>query len=108
MRTTSQMFHDHIECAAIEEVSHGQTPAALLDGQGIADLRSGFAKCAIMHIEENKLRFAIMDTKFRIVHLRVDMTIDENEVEPARVVEIDKRVSPSNVSFGRMCHASGA
>jgi hypothetical protein len=39
-----------------------------------------------MRIEEDKLRFAIVDTESRIVNLWVDMAIDENKVEPARVI----------------------
>src|SRR5437868_13595169 len=89
LRATRQIFDDYVKRAAIEQVSHGQTPADHRVGQRTADRRSGFAKGAIVRIEKDKLRFAIVDTKFRIIHLRVDVAIDENQIEPSGVVEIE-------------------
>ena len=37
MWTTCKIFHDHIERAAIEEISHSQAAPDLRDGQRIAD-----------------------------------------------------------------------
>src|SRR5437868_5380864 len=54
LRATRQIFDDYVKRAAIEQVSHGQTPADHRAGQRTAGRRSGFAKGAIVRIEKDK------------------------------------------------------
>src|SRR5690348_3120705 len=41
-----------------------------------------------------------MDSDLRIIHLRVDMAVDRNQVEPSVVVEVVERVPPAHHARG--------
>jgi hypothetical protein len=80
----------------VEKVPDGKPATHLrrLDRRtsGLADIAEG----AVAQILEEQLRLAILGADTRHIHLRIHMSIDHKEVDPAIIVEIDKRVAPTD------------
>ena len=54
-------------------------------------------KVPLLLVLKYKLGFLIGDAGLGVVDLRVDVAVDENEVLPAGVVEVDEGVAPADV-----------
>ena len=60
---------------------------------------------AVALVEEQQFRLAIAGPLRDLVHLRIDMPVDQEDVLPAVVRKIDKGIAPSDVPTGGACDA---
>ena len=92
-----EVFDDEIENAAVEEIADGEASADLGDEDGFAGGGAHLAEGSVVLIDVDELWFLIGDAGLGVFDLRVDVAVDEDEVLPAGVVEIDEGVAPADV-----------
>src|ERR1700688_623147 len=97
-----KIFDDHLEFAVVEEIANGYAAAYLRNFQcrtgELADVLEG----AIALIEVQELGLHIFRAADDGVDLRVGVTIDLQEVQPAIIVEIEKRIAPPDIFYGAL------
>src|ERR1700719_2962327 len=97
-----KIFDDHLEFAVVEEITDGNAAAYLGNFQcrtgEVADVLEG----TIALIEVQELGFHIFRAADDGVDLRVDVTINLQEVQPAIIVEIEKRIAPADIFYGAL------
>src|ERR1700688_2503960 len=97
-----KIFNDHLEFAVVEEITDGYAAAYLGNFQCRTDELADVLEGAIALIEVQELGLHVLRAADNGVDLRVDVTIDLQEVQPAVIIEIEKRVAPANVFYGAL------
>ena len=95
-RRTGEILNDDVEPAAIEEISHSQSTAHLREPQQSrsAHLRSRMCHLAGSGIRSLGSRYAV--PSFRVIDLGIDMAVDQNQIQPARIVEVEEGIAPAD------------
>ena len=81
----------------MEEIADGEAAADLGNEERGAGGGAHLAEGSVVLIEVEELRFAVGDAGLGVVDLRIDVAVDEDEVLPAGVVEVDEGVAPADV-----------
>lgn len=97
-----KIFDDHLEFAVVEEITDRYAAAYLGNFQRRTDELADVLEGAIALIEVQELGLHVLRAGDNGVDLRVDVTIDLQEVQPAIVIEVEKRVAPADVFYGAL------
>src|ERR1700719_2826314 len=97
-----KILNYHFEFAVVEEITDGYAAAYLGNFQcrtgKLADVLEG----VIALIEVQELGFHVLRAADDGVDLRIDVTIDLQKVQPAIIIEIEKRIAPADVLYGAL------
>src|SRR6267154_2274707 len=106
-RRLAHIEDGYVHAAVIIDISESGAPAT-----GKRDLhqpgRGGnVLERAIAQVAEQLHRLTVLHATRNCVHLRVHVTVCDEEIEPAGVTEVDKSGSPLYVGVGRLCSLRG-
>ena len=93
-RAAVDVADDDIHVPVVEQVSDCETARDVAFHQSFAGQIACVAEGAVLLIEMKHLRFAIAAAGGQRIDLRIDVTGDGDQVEPAIVVHIDKGGAP--------------
>jgi hypothetical protein len=88
-----KIFDDHLEFTVVEEIADGYAAAYLGNFQCRVDEFADVLEGAIALIEVQLLGLQVFRAANNGVDLWVDVTIDLQKVQPAIVIEVEKRVT---------------
>src|ERR1700722_16815316 len=97
-----KIFDDHLEFTVVEEIADGYAAPYMGNFQCRADEFADVLEGAIALIEVQQLVLQVFRAFNNGADLRVDLTIDLQKVQPAIVIEVEKRVAPANVFYGAL------
>src|ERR1700679_1562197 len=96
-RTALDIFYDQFEMPIIEEVTDCQSSTCLRNLNSRSRQFAYIAKSPVMLIEKQYFRLTIFGSDVFRVHLRINMPVDQREVQPSIIVDIEKRVTPADI-----------
>ena len=89
-RAAVDIADDDIHIAVIEEIAHSKSARDATLFECRPSLVAGIAERAVLLVQVKQFGLAIASARGQRIHLRIDMAVDCNQIEPAVVVEIDK------------------
>ena len=101
-RPAYQILHHRFELAIVEEVAHCQSTADLRNLDGRSGQLADVGKPSIPLIQKQQLGLKVLEPGMKAVDLGIYMSVDQEKILPAIVVEIDKRISPPHISSGAL------
>src|ERR1700761_2654663 len=103
-RAAFQVFNHDLEMPIVEEIAHSEPAAHLRYLHCRTTQFADIAKRSVMLIRIHQLWFSIHRACPRRSHLRIDVAVHENEVEPATVIEVEERISPADIRRSSACN----
>ncbi len=97
-----QILHHRFELAIVEEVAHCQSAADLRNLDGRSSQLANVGKRSIPLIQKQQLGLKVLEPGMKAVDLGIYMSVDQEKILPAIVVEIDKRISPPHIASGAL------
>src|SRR5487761_391039 len=83
--------------AFVKQVSDRHSAADLRKLDGRADKLAHILKRAIVLVHEKQFGLAVSRSPFDAIHLRVDMAVHQEQIKPAAVIKVEKRIAPANI-----------
>ena len=105
LRAAVEIVGHDIEPAVVVEVANREPPADARFHQGVAEMRRHFLErpvSAVM-VEQLALPVSRRGAELDFVELRIDVTVDDDEVEEAVVVVVEERGPPSDIRQADGC-----
>ena len=97
-----QILHHRFELAIVEEVAHCRSAADLRNLDGRPSQLANVSKRSIPLIQKQQLGLKVLEPGMKAVDLGIYMSVDQEKILPAIVVEIDKRISPPHIASGAL------
>src|ERR1700730_7837517 len=94
-----QVFNHRLHLSVVEEIAHSQPTAHLRDLNCISSPPAGVFEGSVSLIDKEALRLKVSGCSVSAVHLRIHMTVDQEEIFPAIIVEVDEGVTPAHIAF---------
>ena len=95
-RLAFEIFDDNFLDPVVKQVAYGQAASHAGNLEGRPYLIADIAERAVTLVEEELARLAEVDADVGLIHLRVYVAVDGDEVEPSVIVDIVKGVSPTH------------
>src|SRR5713226_2576587 len=96
-RQAIDVFDDHVDPSVVVEIPKSRAPAGLWDRHGRTDGIADISERAVLAVQKHKFALAILRACGQRVDLRVDVSVDDEQVRPAVVVEVDASGAPAQV-----------
>ena len=97
-RSAFEILNDSFHSAIVEKIADRHASAHLRNLDGIACFFADVLESSIAEILEEKFGLEIMQIGAHLIDLGIDMAIDDEDVLPAVVVEVDKGIAPADIS----------
>src|SRR6202795_5251445 len=94
-----QVFNDGFHSSIVEEIADREPTAHLRDLNRVSNQLAGISESSVLLIDEQKLRLQVSGRSLNTIHLRIHMSVDQKEIHPAIVVEVDKGVAPAHIAL---------
>ena len=98
-----EVFDDQFHVAVVEEITNGEAATDLGRLYGWSCLLAEIGEGAVVLVAEEHGGLTIFDAGPCGVDLRVDVSVDEEEIDPAVVVEVDEGVAPADEGASGRC-----
>ncbi len=98
-RLAHQVFNHRLHFSVVEKIAHRQSAAHLRNLKRVANQLADVPESSVSLIDEQKLRLQVAGGPVRAVHLRIHVSVDQKEILPAIIVEVDKSVAPAHVAL---------
>ena len=92
-----QILSHRFELAVVEEVAHCHSTADLRNLDGSPGQLTDVLESSIALIQKQQLWFKIGDFGMDAVHLWIHMSVDQEKILPAIVIEVDQDISPPHI-----------
>src|SRR5271169_3759641 len=94
-----QIFNHGLHLSVVEKVAHSKPAADLRDLNRLSSQPAGIPEGSVPLIDKEKFWLQVSGGQVRAVHLRIHVPVDQEEILPAIVVEIDKGVAPAYIAL---------
>src|SRR4051812_1210432 len=95
IQSVVDIVDDDVEVAVVVEISKGGAARGLDDRQGRTEFRGDIAEPSIPQVAINDLRLLVCRLRFQRIDFRVDVAVDQEEIEPAVVIEVEESSTPA-------------
>ena len=95
-----QVFDHDIEASVVEEIADSQSAAYLRNSECRSHPPADIAKGAVVLIEEEKLWLPIPSSNILGIHLGIYVSVHNNQIGPAIIVEVEESIAPTNRGCG--------
>src|SRR6202007_479306 len=89
----------------IKQLTDCDSPADSWELKGWPDYLADVLKRAVALVIEQQPWFEVFRSGFRGIHLRINMAVYHEQIEPAGIVKVEKRVSPANIRSCAWCNS---
>src|ERR1035438_8652978 len=96
-RLAHQVFDHRFHSSVVEEITHSKAAAHLRNLNRGASLPADVLECSVALIHEQTFRLEKFGRHMSTVHLWIHMPVDQKEILPTIIVEIDKGLSPAHI-----------
>src|ERR1039457_1521715 len=106
-RLPLQILNDRFQFAIIKKIADCHSTAYLRNLDRSPRLFADVLECSIALIPEQQLWLQVSEIRMNLIHLRIDVSVDHQEVLPAIIIEVDKSVTPSHIAMRASSDSSG-
>src|SRR5437660_4095839 len=96
-RCAVNIFEDNVNSPIVVEITKSSAAARLRDGNCRADEIADISKCAVVLVQEYELALAVLGSHLERIHLRINVTVDDEQVRPAVVIQVNAARAPTQV-----------
>src|SRR6478735_2746697 len=98
-RLAHQVFNYYFDPSIVEEIAHSNSAAHLLNLQRRSDLSADIPERSVALVQKKQLWLKISGRPMGAVHLRIHVPVDQEEILPAVIGEIDKGITPAHIAL---------
>src|ERR1700757_2762642 len=98
-RLAHQVFNHRLHLAVVEKIAHCEAAAHLRDLKRVSSQLADIPEGSVPLVDEQEFRLHVFGGSVRAVHLGIHVPVDQEEILPAVVVEVDKSVSPPHIAL---------
>src|ERR1700723_886028 len=83
--------------SVVKQITHCRSAT---DSRGLQSRTSKFTylfKLTVVFVQEQQSGFSVSRPRLASIHLRIDMAVDDKEIDPPIVVKVEERVTPPNI-----------
>src|SRR2546428_699690 len=96
-RCAVNIFDHNVNSPIVVEITKSSAAARLRDGNCRADEIADIPKCAVVLVQEYELPLAVLGSHLERIHLRINVTVDDEQVRPAVVIQVNAARAPTQV-----------
>src|SRR5258708_37211588 len=100
-----QVFNHRFHLAIVEKIAHGKPAAHLRHLKRVSSQLARVFEGSVSLIDEQNLRLQVSGGRVSAIHLRIHVSVDQEEVLPAVVVEVGEGVAPAHIALRPAAHA---
>src|SRR6188474_2295572 len=94
VRRVVNVVDDDVDVAVVVEIGEGGAARSLFSRNRWTKLRAHVGEAAVVKIAVDHLRFPVSGFRLQRINFRIHMAVDEEQIEPAIVVEIEESSAP--------------
>src|SRR5260370_34238439 len=106
-RRAPQISNPRLHPSVVEEIAHSQSTAYLRDLNCVSSQPAGVFESSVSLIDKEALRLKVSGCSVSTVHLRIHMSVDQEKILPAIIVEVDESVTPADIALRAPGNAGG-